>query len=314
MDRPIGSPTTAPSHRAAERWGGDPLTLEHLGSSENEVYRVRCGDVARILRLTSPDHRCREQIAAELEFVRYLRDRSVRAAGPLKSRAVKEIELIDGWSAVLFEEAQGEPFRFDPAADNRGHFRTVGRTLGRIHSLSRTYLPDGGHRRFRWDEDPTLQLDSATRSTIDADVLREYDRLMEWLGGTAEDPSAFGLIHGDFGASNYLCNGEGEGGLSVFDFDDCCYHWYAYDLAIVIYPHGWRSEIRNLYEALIEGYSAEAEWDGRPLVEMTNWCSLRLLYMYLHARLRERAGKAPSDPAWIVRTRDNIARGYRFNL
>jgi len=83
-------------------------------------------------------------------------------------------------------------------------------------------------------------------------VRAEHHQLMDWLRGYPRNEQSFGLIHGDFGATNYRYK---DGCLMVFDFDDCCYHWFAYDLAITIYPHGWRKEGKALLESLLDGYS-----------------------------------------------------------
>jgi Ser/Thr protein kinase RdoA (MazF antagonist) len=302
-------PGVALARRALALWNGEQGSLEPLGSSENAVYRFRQRSQSRILRLTSPEHRSLEQIDAELEFVRHLRTHGVRACDCIPSSDGREIETIDGFMACVFEAATGTRFRLDAAADATSHFRSVGRTLGRIHTLSRGYQPVRTPR-FHWRDDPTIALATELVPRHDDVVWREYEWVMAWLDGQPSDAGRFGLIHGDFGPTNYLGR---DGELSVFDFDDACYHWYAYDVAITIYPHGWRQQVRALYDALIEGYSAEAPWEARPLEAMTPWCRLRLLYMYLHGAYRWRDQELPDAQAeWMRKTRENIARGYSF--
>jgi amicoumacin kinase len=298
---------------AAALWGGDAASLEHLGSSENSVYRLSTAERRHVLRLTQPEHRSVEQISAELAFITYLRDQGVRACAPIPSRHGRTIELLanEPLLASVFEEAVGERFHYDPDGDNRAHFRSVGRTLGRIHALSRHYAPRAQPRRFDWSEDPTLAQAQEYLDPNDDVAWREFDALMKWLEEQPSDAESFGLIHGDFGPTNYLSDGEG---LSVFDFDDACYHWFAYDLAITIYPHGRRKEVRSLYTAVVEGYAAETSWDGPPLEEMVTWCRLRLLTMYLHTLYRWRGRQIPDSQAdWLQRTRANIARSYAFH-
>lgn len=40
------------------------------------------------------------------------------------------------------------------------------------------------------------------------------------------------MCHGDFGSFNMLR--QPDGGVVAFDFDDCCFHFFTYDLAVAI--------------------------------------------------------------------------------
>ena len=41
---------------------------------------------------------------------------------------------------------------------------------------------------------------------------------------------SYGLIHNDFNDGNFTVDYD-NGDITVFDFDDCCYFWFMYDLA-----------------------------------------------------------------------------------
>jgi Ser/Thr protein kinase RdoA (MazF antagonist) len=117
------------------------------------------------------------------------------------------------------------------------------------------------------------------------------------------------LIHGDFGETNYRFQGDR---LTVFDFDDCCRHWFAYDLAVTIYPHGWRREGLQLLEHLLEGY-AEKTSLNTTLAELTMFCQWRQIYMFLvYARKWGFNDLSPQQAEWFARKRENIVRGYEW--
>jgi Ser/Thr protein kinase RdoA (MazF antagonist) len=141
-------------------------------------------------------------------------------------------------------------------------------------------------------------------------VWAEYSRLIKWLRAHPQDRDTFGLIHGDFGPTNFRCsNGE----LRVFDFDDCCYHWYAYDLAITIYPHGWRKGAKAFMEALLEGYLKEFGSVSSLRDEIVEFCKLRQLYMFLnYAKRWDLTDLSEEQVSWFAQKRDNITRGYRL--
>ena len=51
-----------------------------------------------------------------------------------------------------------------------------------------------------------------------------------------QTPDVFGLVHFDFSDGNYHIDMR-SGDLTVFDFDNCMYCWYMFDLAN-LWTHG----------------------------------------------------------------------------
>lgn len=299
----------------AELWRGDLTSLEHVADSANRVYSLVAAGEKLYLRLTSSHDRTRQQIEAELDFIAYLHRGGVSVSLPRTSasgRIAETKQMGDAaYYACAFTEAAGEPFTFSSHESNMKHFRLCGRTLGRIHALAKTYAPSGNKRRFGWDEDDLWRNAHRYLPPAEKVIWREYHRLMEWLRELPKDENSFGLIHGDFGSTNHRCQDDR---LTVFDFDDCCYHWFAYDLAVVIYPHGWRPEAKAVVEALLEGYAEEITGALTSIAELEMFCRLRLLYMFLnYAKRWGFAGLTDQQARWFEQKRENIARGYRLS-
>jgi Ser/Thr protein kinase RdoA (MazF antagonist) len=299
---------------AIELWSGDAASLRLVSDSANHVYCFNESGERRYLRLTPDGARTKGQVEAELDFITYLRRGGASVVSPLPSaggRLIETIQAADSYfSACVFEEADGARFSYDPSAPDKNHFRLRGKTLGRIHALSRSYLPPVALRRFAWEEDELLVGAEALLPESEAAVRREYDALRAGLRAYPKSERNYGLIHGDFGETNYRYTDDR---LNVFDFDDCCYHWFAYDLAVSIYPHGWRKEGRQLLDWLLEGYAESTELDFT-LSDLTMFCQLRLIYMFLvYARKWgfERLSAQQAD--WFARKRENIARGYAWS-
>lgn len=234
---------------------------------------------------------------------------------PIASKAGRLIEEIpvrgSSLFACVFNEAEGERFRYDPTRCNGDHFRLRGKALGRIHALSRTYVPSGSFQRFAWDEDNLLLQVDDFLPVSERMVWREYQALMERLRDLPTSSQTYGLIHGDFGDTNYRHHHDR---LNVFDFDDCCYHWFVYDLAIAIYPHGWRREGLHLLDRLLEGYAENMQLNVT-LADMTMFCQWRLVYMFLVYARKTRFEHLPALQAeWFAQKRENIARGYTWGL
>ncbi len=294
-------------------WRGGTGSLQHVGDSANCVYNFIESGEKRYLRLTSSRNRTKEQIEAELDFIAYLRRGGVNAMLPVPTAAGRLIEEIpfagDFLFACVFEEAKGKRFKYDPAKLNKDHFNLRGKALGRIHALSKAYSPASNFRRFDWNEDELLLEADEILPESEKIVWRAYDALRERLLHHPKSNQTFGLVHGDFGETNYCYQGAR---LNIFDFDDCSSHWFAYDLAVTIYPHGWRKEGLRLLDWLLEGYSESMQSDVT-LDEITMFCQWRLVYMYLvYARKWGFERLTKQQEEWFAKKRENIARGYRW--
>ncbi len=307
-----------PDHReqlardALKLWQGEPASLEFVGVSENYVCRFMKSGRRLYLRLTPSFHRTRMQIEAELDFIRYLHRGDVSVSLPVISVNGRDVEIVEdgneSFFACAFEEAAGERFFFSSDEADRKHFRLRGRTLGRIHALSKSYPLSEERRRFQWDEDILFRRIKDFLPESEKAAWTEYRRLMEYLSGLPKSEESFGLIHGDFGVTNLRCQNNL---VTVFDFDDCCYHWYVYDLAITIYPHGWRAGAKGLLEALLEGYAEETAPGDGGQDEILNFCRLRLLYMFLnYAKKWGFSNLSGEQKKWLSQKRDNMAYGY----
>ncbi len=308
-----GQPEEIFAIAAIELWRGNPNSLRHVSHSANYVFSFTESGKKQYLRLTPTNARTKNQIEAELDFVAFLRRGCINAMLPIPSVAGRLIEEINyaenALFACVFEEAEGERFSYDSAEDNKKHFKLRGKTLGQIHALSKNYVPSDNLRRFVWDEDRLLLETSRFLPKSEKIIWRELDALKEQLKDYPKSAETFGLIHGDFGETNYRCQNER---LNIFDFDDCCYHWFLYDLALTIYPHGGRKEGLQVLDWLLEGYS-EYVPSTVTLANLTIFCQWRLVYMFLvYARKLGFDNLSEQQKTWFAQKRENIACGYKW--
>src|SRR5207253_7310856 len=149
-------------------------------------------------RLTSSRDRTKKQVEAELDFITYLHRGGVNAMRPVASFAGQFIEEIsfagDILLATVFEEAKGEPFRYNSGNLNKDHFKLRGRTLGRIHALSKDYAPSTAARRFAWDEDRLLLEAADFLPDSEKTVWRAYYELKERLHAFPKLAQTYELI------------------------------------------------------------------------------------------------------------------------
>ncbi len=63
-------------------------------------------------------------------------------------------------------------------------------------------------------------------------VHEAFDRVLQKLDRLPLSRESFGLIHADLNHANFFLTSTG---LNIFDFDDSCYCWFAYDLLAPIF-------------------------------------------------------------------------------
>lgn len=221
--------------RIVDRWHGDRSSVRILACEKNFVYEFRGEDADLILRLSWQSERTAQDFLAELEFMTYLGTHGANVSLPVPSRAGNWVEVLEvgagrALHAVVFIKLPGERPRFDPDAPwDGGLLAKIGRTLGRLHALSAAYGKTAPARRFALaDLDLPARLAPLLGATEPV-FLERLEAFWSWMGTLPRDPGGgYGLVHGDFHGPNLLL---AEGEVFVLDFDNCCYCWYAFDIA-----------------------------------------------------------------------------------
>lgn len=282
------------AREAVLRWFPDAAEPVHVQDSDNSVYSfVTCEPHRRyFLRLTHREHRQHDQIQAELDFILYLSGVHLRVARPIASSTDHLIETISSdFFACVFEAAPGSLVEVGSNDWNEKLFHAWGDFMARMHRAAEVYVP-AGPRRFSWDEDPVIVNFDKHLPTTETSARKEFDRVLNYLA--SQSPENFGLIHGDLCRVNFHYDGTD---LIAFDFDDCCYHWFIYDLVCALSPAMFRpKEERRAYRNwFVEGYqtqkSLSENWN-----EHFHWLlRLRSLYIFAHY-LRQAGGRIEDHP------------------
>jgi len=278
---------------AGRKYGVDPSGVKRLGSFESFVFEFGKGGQEYILRVTPGSHRPTAQIQGELEWVNYLAEGGVSVARAVQSPAGSLIEVVnlDGQAAadesfytlVVFEKARGR--RATKEDWNRQLFVNWGQTIGRMHALTKKFEPsDPAFRRPMWHDDVDLDAHKHLPASQEV-VLDKFDRLMERLRSLPTEPDSFGLVHEDMHHSNFFVD---KGRITVFDFDDCRYHWFADDLVIPLFYAVRDAELgeesaayaRHFMSSLLEGYTQENSPDPAWFELMPDFLKLRELVLY----------------------------------
>jgi Ser/Thr protein kinase RdoA (MazF antagonist) len=271
---------------ALSRWDARAGTLQPVSRGDNFVYRFRnARGQERYLRIASPNYRPRDQIEAELDFVRHLHGQKVPVAPPVRSRRRRWLETIDTpqgeMYAAVFEAVAGEQTSWGSDAHNRKMLFERGKALGRMHRAAMTYRRKAKCTRFHWYEDDLFTDPLRYLRKNDTVARREYEALIQWMLDRPATRENYGIVHGDFGSGN--TRRRKDGSLAAFDFDDCCYHWYIYDLAVAIRSAATRPlQVRKRYLCvLMEGYATEKDLGADTADDVAQYCRLAAFYRYI---------------------------------
>ena len=234
------------------------------------------GENKYVLRISSLGDREETDYLAETEFVRYLAENGAPVADVIPSVHGKLVECAEGEGKTsyisLFAYAKGmlisdNGYRYREGAPLEEYFYNTGKVLGMIHRLSKSFKPT--YRRASYFE-------KYNKEYIDGlipDTYKELKQAMfERLDAFHElpiDDECFGLVHFDFSDGNYHID-MSTGEITAYDFDNCMYCWYLFDLAN-LWTHGvgWcqfeedakkRMEYMGHYfDTVLEGYRSETK-------------------------------------------------------
>lgn len=289
---------------ARRRYGITVDQIEALDGFESFIFEYQKDGRDYILRLGHSRRRSPEMIHGEVDWINYLAAGGAGVARAVLSESGNLVEEIDDekdgqFLGTAFVKAPGGPAH-PQGLWHEPLFVPYGRLIGRIHKLSKTYRPrDPAWRRPSWD-DPTMQYAHIYLSKAQTAVLSCYRDLMSHLQSLPMEPVGYGMIHQDAHAGNFYVDNDYQ--ITLFDFDDCVYGHFVYDIAMVMFyaitNHPDPVEMLNkLWPLFMQGYAEENELDPAWLPEIIHFMKLREIDLY--AVLFDMFGDKPSGDGWI---------------
>ncbi len=251
----------------------EPLNYQEGG--RNVVYVCdKEGDESYILRVSYQNDRSREDYLAELEYVRYLYEHGASVSNVIVSKEGNLLEEVRYGNQTLylclFEKAKGmqlaeNNYRYRDGAPLTEYFFNCGKTLGKIHQLSKEYQPV--HKRIHFfDKYNMTYIDELLPNELSV-VKEKIAVILESLKKIEKTKENYGMVHFDYSDGNYHINFD-NGQITVYDFDNSCYAWYMYDLAeLWIHGEGWimfeqdekkrMQFMENYFMEILKGYRTE---------------------------------------------------------
>lgn len=287
--------------QAKHLWGVQG-TFQLLRCNENWVYHLEGTQL--IFRFTADYHRSRLELEAEMEWIDYLWTHHCQVVLPVVSSAGERVHALSaGWCVSVFQKAQGEILT-EETQFTKDVFKSWGRCIGEMHRHTREYIP-GRSLRPQWDADDGFRLAMTMIDKIGPEhpMVKTYTNLLSRLRELPKTPQNFGLIHADIHHGNFFVDNSGK--FVVFDFDDCCYHWLLFDLAVpmatmeLMYLRGQaKTSLRRFQDNLLAGYAQEYPLPENVEEVLELLVQYRIAHVYLWAAARVDAGRTKDVPAF----------------
>jgi Ser/Thr protein kinase RdoA (MazF antagonist) len=276
---------------ALARYGIVKDEVQLLDGFESYIYAYRKDGERRVLRVSHSLHRTSDATQGELEWLNYLVDGGVPAARAVfseRGNLVEPIPVADGshFTAVSFEWARG-----DHATEEQwqsGLPVRLGQIVGRMHALTKDFRPsEPRFKRHEWVDDYPEGFAERYLSPDDGVVVEKLDQVLAHLHGLPKDRDSYGLIHVDVHGGNFFVDDEGQ--ITLFDFDDCQYAWFAYDIAMALFyaiSHDCVSaedvaQAKGFFEQFMRGYRRENEIGPQWLAQIPYFLRLREIDLYI---------------------------------
>jgi Ser/Thr protein kinase RdoA (MazF antagonist) len=305
---------------AMSRYGIAQDRISLLDGFESYMYEFDRDDGDFILRIGHSIRRSEDLINGEVDWINYLARGGASVASAISSERGRLVEPIDDgrgghFLATAFVRARGKhPWEVGWTPEL---YRAYGELIGRIHALSKSYEPpDPAWRRLEWDHPLMLEVERFVPAS-ETRVLDRYTHVMEHLRRLPRGGESYGLIHQDAHGSNFFVDDEGR--ITLFDFDDCVYSWYVYDISMVLFymivsaedPAGLTGDFMSHF---LPAYVSECSLESRWLDEIPYFLTLREIDLY--AVIHRSFDVDSLEDQWCARymngRRERIERGTPF--
>lgn len=266
--------------------GYETTLVEAHEGGRNVVYTcVKEGAAEKVIRIAFSNNKSRVEFQAEVEYIRYLFEHGGSVSDVISSKDGNLLEEITHQNQTffvsLFDKARGKMlvennYRYREGVPITEYYYNCGKTLGKLHALSKGYTPV--HRRHDFfDKFNAEYIDKLIPNSLS--LLKEkLVELLKNLEGIDRNQEFFGMIHFDYNDGNYKIDFD-TGQITVYDFDNSCFGWYIYDLADI-----WRSGVGwiaaepdvgkrkefmdNYFKTALEGYRSETNIENSMLAKL----------------------------------------------
>ncbi|MFK8164827.1 MAG: phosphotransferase enzyme family protein [Lewinella sp.] len=217
-------------------WDGLGDSLLHIGNSASSVFlfkNIQGGN--NILKITDANFRSKHEVMAETAFIRYL-----YSAGCVVNKVVLSAsndavieyqdQQLNNYYATSYSYF-GKSLAFDFSSNAMNDW---GEALGKIHQQSKLLNHQGKQLElWHWNEEIIFKAASTLIPNSDKAIKNKIFSIFKNTEKIKHTKDNYGIIHGDLGPRNFRYD-KTKREIQIFDFGNSCYHYYFYDISVVL--------------------------------------------------------------------------------
>ncbi|WP_077362146.1 phosphotransferase enzyme family protein [Fictibacillus arsenicus] len=277
--------------KATELYGVTPDDLTAISEGfQNVVYSFTRNHHEYVMRVTSKDKRTAQMLNEEISWIQFLKKSGITVSIAVSSKNNQFVEELHDFYVTVFKKAPGGPVLVQNRDQWNPHFfQRWGKLLGEVHKAGKRYSAEKditGRGRPHWSSDHPHNHDLF--KILPSEFIREkYVKLIERIKGFSMGDQYFGLIHNDFHQGNFFVDKDE---IILFDFDDCAYFYFAYDISTAFYHAYWQHTSFNSTEDdfaveflthFLNGYAESNVLTNEIINQLPDFLKLRELFLYV---------------------------------
>lgn len=218
------------------RYGAKIEDQNLLGNSANLIYEMNLRGNSAILRLSRFNALKELHVGFELAWMNELAQHIPGIAGPIPSQVGKLYEVAsvnaEQWIISVFHKAPGHIVKPESTAEwNDTLISSLGELLGELHRHTRPYVEKIGiNKQLDWKHSYLFWPEN--NAWVDQDIQPIWKKTLAEMEALPISHEDYGIVHTDIHHLNFHVK---NGSIVLFDFDDCAYSWYAYDIASTLF-------------------------------------------------------------------------------
>lgn len=296
---PTDDDFVAAAWEAAPVFGLEPEDISVLAQSENVVCDLTMPDASHlVMRLHRPGYNTVDELDSEVVWVRALGDAGVpvpTAVPTLDGPHYTSVAIGDEVRHVgVVEWVDGQPLgsAIGSNDDVTPSYAQIGALAAAIRIHSNAWTVPSGFSRRKWDVEGLVgdnplwgRFWEVDALTADQQTLfsRSRNKLRDELGALSTGSDRYGLIHADLHLGNLMAHDDA---LTIIDFDDAGYGWFAHELAVALHAVLDEPEYDRCKASLLEGYRSVFPLDATEEALIDTFVTVRCLMIvgWLDAR------------------------------
>jgi Ser/Thr protein kinase RdoA (MazF antagonist) len=295
---------------AARRYGISAEQVRPLsGGHFSHVYEFIRDNERRVLRIIPPNEDIDgDSLRGVLAWMDFLATNRMSVPRPIPSDEGKLVEIVErdagSYAVVAFEEVLGTLVeKLAPEQWSAEQYGRLGSTVGRMHAIAKSYEPiHSALRRPKWDDSGNCFNPMGLLDESQAAILQRRREVLDHVETLPKSEDSYGLIHADLHFGNVIMD-ETSGAITIIDFDDCCYGWYAMDIAMTLFdmmvvrdPADRDAFALEFLDALLDGYRKENPMDSYWIGQLPHF--LKLLEIGVYSQVYRDCDPGDSD-SWV---------------